>query len=213
MLKIIEITPEKGKLNRIVLENGEELFVHTDLLLSEHLTAGTVISPEKREEIACAAARHRSYEYALYCLERRAYSYRELYRKLMSVKHPVEETAVLETLEKLMRLGLLDDQRYAQSLARTYIEQRHYGAKRAAYEMLQKGLSQEDIADALAPYADDGRIAEQLSELLRKKYARYLCDADDRRAIAKVTASLVRRGFSYRDIRFALEDYFSEEET
>ena len=111
MLKIIEITPEKGKLNRIVLENGEELFVHTDLLLSEHLTAGTVISPEKREEIACAAARHRSYEYALYCLERRAYSYRELYRKLMSVKHPVEETAVLETLEKLMRLGLLDDQR------------------------------------------------------------------------------------------------------
>lgn len=210
-MKIIGITSEKGKLNRVELEDGETLWLHTDLLVSEHLKVGTELPPERIEEIAYAAALHRSYEYALYCLERRAYSYRELYQKLMSAKNPNEE-AVQETLEKLLRLGLLDDAKYAQSLARLYVETRHYGARRAAYEMLQKGLSQTDIADALAPYEDSEQVSAQLQELLHKKYARQLTDADDRKAIERVTASLVRRGFRYQDIRYALEDYFAEYE-
>ena len=50
-------------------------------------------------------------------------------------------------------------------------------------------------------------LKESLLELMQKKYARYLSDPDDRRAVEKVTAALVRRGFTYQQIRFALEDY------
>lgn len=208
MRKITAVTPEKGKLYRVELDEGGPLWLHEDLVLSEHLAVGKTLDEAEIESIAHQAALHRSYEYALYCLERRAYSYRELYQKLMGAKN-AEEQAVLETLEKLVRLGFLDDAKYAQSIARMYVESRHYGLRRAAFEMKQKGFSQADIDAALEAY-DSEAIGTQLAELLEKKYARQLTDPDDRKAIERVTASLVRRGFSYQEIRFALEDYFAE---
>ena len=52
-------------------------------------------------------------------------------------------------------------------------------------------------------------FGEMLLELLQKKYARYLTDPDDRKSAEKVTAALVRRGFTYQQIRYALEDYYA----
>ena len=79
--------------------------------------------------------------------------------------------------------------------------------------MRHRGLSQSEIDDALAPYDSPERISEQLLTLLRKKFARYLTDPDDRKMTEKVTAALVRRGFTYQQIRFALEDYYAAQDT
>lgn len=209
MLKILEIIPAQGKLYQVKLEGEQVLWLHADLILSEHLAVGQICSEADLERIRHAAAYHRAYEYALYCLAQRGYSYRALYRKLMGAKH-AEEEAVLEALEKLVRLGFLNDAAYAQSLARNYIECKHYGMRRAAFEMRQKGLSQDDIDAALAPYEDADQIAEQLQILLEKRYARQLTDPDDRKAIDRVTASLVRRGFSFPEIRAAITAWFAD---
>ena len=75
--------------------------------------------------------------------------------------------------------------------------------------MRHRGLSQEDIDDALASYDDAEQISAQLLEILQKKYARYLTDPDDRKATEKVTAALVRRGYTYQQIRYAIEDYYA----
>ena len=96
-----------------------------------------------------------------------------------------------------------------QQLARHFVEGKKYGIRRAEYEMRHRGLSQEDIDDALAEYNDAEQISEQLLEILQKKYARYLTDPDDRRATEKVTAALVRRGYTYQQIRYAIEDYYA----
>ena len=144
----------------------------------------------------------------MYLLDRRGYSYRELYDKLMTAPH-AQEDAVLKALEKMTRYGFINDARYAEQLARHYVESKKYGLRRAEYEMRHRGLSQEDIDDALAEYNDPVRISEMLLELLQKKYARELTDPDDRKATEKVTAALVRRGFTYQQIRYAIEDYFA----
>ena len=75
--------------------------------------------------------------------------------------------------------------------------------------MRHRGLSQADIDDALAAYDNAETISAQLLELLQKKYARYLTDPDDRRSTEKVTAALVRRGYTYQQIRYAIEDYYA----
>ena len=205
-LKIEAVRPYKGKLFEVTLEDGSRLWLHADLIAEAGLRAGVSLSAEQTEELRQKAAEHRTFEYALYLLELRAYSYRELHDKLMRAKNAQEE-AVEVTLAKLVRLGLLNDAQYAQQLARQYAEVKQYGLRRAAYEMRHRGLSEADIEDALAPYDDPERISAQLLELMQKKYARYLSDPDDRRAVEKVTAALVRRGFTYQQIRFALEDY------
>lgn len=210
MPKILEITHDKGKLYRIALEDEQTLWLHGDLLAAEHLKVGQPLSEDDIAYLQEQAALHRTYEYALYCLDRRSYSCKELADKLMSAKNPVE-SAVTQTIEKLVRLGFLDDARYAAELARTYIESRHYGLRKAAFEMKRRGLSRELIEDALAAYSEDEQIAEQLSELIAKKYARYLTDENDRKSIEKVTAALVRRGFDYADIRDAIRAWFEDE--
>ncbi|HAG13228.1 MAG TPA: hypothetical protein DCG49_05120 [Ruminococcus sp.] len=207
-MKILEIVPAKGKLFEIRFDGDRKLWLHADLVQSEFLRIGDDLSEERIAALKARAAEHRAYEYALYLLEKRAYSYRELYDKLMSAPD-AQEDAVLIALEKLTRYGFVNDARYAESLARHYVEGKKFGIRRAAYEMKHRGLSQEDIDDALLEYDDAERISEQLLELLQKKYARYLNDPDDRKATEKVTAALVRRGFTYQQIRYAIEDYYA----
>ncbi len=210
-MKIVSITHSKGKLYAIQLDDDRKLRLHADLLVSEHLSVGMELDEARIAALKTEAARHRTYEYALYLLERRSYSYRELYDKLMQAKHG-EEDIVLETLTKLLRIGLLNDARYAESLARSYIEGKHYGLRRAALELRRRGISQNEIEDALAPYQESDTIAEQLAMLIERKYAAKLCDPDDRKARERVIAALMRRGFDYSDIRNAIEDYFARAE-
>ena len=207
-MKILEIVPGKGKLFEIRLENEQKLWLHADLVQSEFLRQGVELDEERIAELKHQAALHRAYEYGLYLLEKRGYSYRELYTKLMSAPDAQEE-AVLAALEKLTRYGFLNDARYAEQLARHFIENKKFGIRRAEYEMRHRGLSQADIDDALAPYDDAEQISAQLLEILQKKYARYLTDPDDRKSTEKVTAALVRRGYTYQQIRYAIEDYYA----
>lgn len=207
-MKITEILPAKGKLFEIAFEDGSRLYLHADLLYEAGLREGDSLDAEHIAALRSRAAEHRSYEYGLYLLEKRSYSYRELYDKLMGAPH-AQEDAVLAALQKLMRYGFLDDARYAESLARHYVEGKKYGLRRAAYEMKHRGLSQEDIESALAPYDTPEQISEMLLDILRRRYARVLTGPEERDANEKVTAALMRRGFAYQQIRYALEDYYA----
>ena len=207
-MKITEITKEKGRLFSVRFDDGSKIWLHADLLQSEFLHPGDDLTPERIAALRQEAAEHRAYEYGLYLLEKRGYSYRELYDKLMTAPD-AQEDAVLKALEKLTRYGFVNDARYAEQLAAHFVEGKKYGLRRAAFEMKHRGLSQTDIDDALAAYDDPVRISEMLLELLQKKYARYLTDPDDRKSTEKVTAALVRRGYTYNQIRYAIEDYYA----
>lgn len=207
-MKILSITPGKGKLYEITLEDEQKLWLHADLVQSEFLRPGDDLDEERITGLRRQAAEHRAYEYGLYLLEKRGYSYRELYDKLMTAPN-AQEDAVLAALEKLTRYGFLNDALYAEQLARHFVENKKFGLRRAEYEMRHRGLSQADIDDALAAYDNAETISAQLLELMQKKYARYLTDPDDRKSTEKVTAALVRRGYTYQQIRYAIEDYYA----
>ncbi|MGN0647330.1 MAG: regulatory protein RecX [Oscillospiraceae bacterium] len=210
MVQIVSIAPFKGEVLQITLSDGNTLWLHKELVYDAHLHQGDTLTKVQIADLKQQTANRRAFEYGLYLLERRGYSYRALYDKLMQAEH-ADEAATLHALEKLVRLGFLNDARYAETLARQLVEQKRYGLHRAAMEMRQKGLLQEDIDEALAPYDDPDDTAERLSQLLIRKYARKLTDPDDRKAIESVKAALVRRGFDYADVRRAIESYFSDE--
>ena len=101
-------------------------------------------------------------------------------------------------------LGFLNDASYAASVVRS-CTRKGYGSRRAAAELARRGISKALSEEALAemPETDD-----TLDRLLRSK----LHDPGDRDAVRKVSAAMLRRGYSWEEIRKALERLGSETE-
>lgn len=145
---------------------------------------------------------------AMHLLAARDYGRNELYKKLLN--NYSEKTAITVT-EMMTQYGYIDDERYAKKLAKTYIEIRKYGKKRAALMMREKGLDRDTIEAALEDY-DNEAITSEIIALLKKKYIDrlFLEGLEGKKEMQKVIAALARRGYSYGDIKAAL--YALEEE-
>jgi regulatory protein len=102
---------------------------------------------------------------AMNLLARREHSLHELGQKLRR-RFPDESVVALE-LARLQDENLQSDQRYAES----YLRQRSargYGSQRVRREMRDKGLSDEQIADAFAAVEVDWY--ELAAQVMRKKF-------------------------------------------
>lgn len=141
---------------------------------------------------------------ALWYLGRRDYGTQELRKKLLRLRPnkpaPVEED-IDRAIERLIELGLLNDENYAQRLAES-LSRKGFGERGIAQNLRMRGL--EDEAPELP--ADD---KERLTELLQSpKFQRKLEDESKHRAVFQ---ALLRKGFSHGDIRAAMRDYLEEE--
>lgn len=140
---------------------------------------------------------------ALYLLGGRDYSRKELYKKLLN--NYSEETCE-KVLDFVEEYGYLDEERYAKRLARQCIEVKKYGVRRAQYMLLQKGIDRETAEAVLAEYPEETRL-EGLVQLIEQKYSDRLFGEglEGRKELQKVVAALARRGFSYGEVKSAIE--------
>jgi len=115
--------------------------------------------------------------------------------------HYEPETAQ-KALEWLRELGYQDDRRYAEKLAALLIETKHYGMRKARYELKAKGLPAEIIDDVLDEYYPED-VIDILTELIERKYADKL-DDNDYSGVKKTVDALMRRGYDYGDIKTAI---------
>ena len=110
-------------------------------------------------------------------------------------------------LDELVGTGQIDDTRYAYACAEYLVERKRWGRFRAKQEMLHRGLPSALVEDALAGLAE--AEAENLPLVLERKYGRLLTDPDDRKAIDKAIAGMARLGYPFREVRYAIEDWFA----
>ena len=135
------------------------------------------------------------FEKAVSLLNYRAHSRKELAEKLRR-KTGCGETELSEVLDRLEQLGLLDDRSYAASVVRS-CARKGYGAQRVAAELSRRGISKELREEALGEMPDTD---DTLDRLLRQR----LRDPRDRDELRKVSAAMVRRGYSWDEVRRAL---------
>ena len=109
-------------------------------------------------------------------------------------------------LDRLMafgrRRGLIDDASYAAAVARHY-SAKGYGPGRIRSELSRRGIDRDmwdEVLDA-AP-RDDSKIDKFISSRLT--------DPEDRDQVRKVSAALFRRGYSWEDIREALNRFSAD---
>ena len=66
--------------------------------------------------------------------------------------------------------------------------------------------TEETVETALEQYNE--AFEENLRELLRGKYSRYLADITDKKSVEKAKNALVRYGYSYDEINRGIAEYF-----
>ena len=178
----------------LVLENGEEIASTLGVVTELRLYAGKELEEAElkqlRDKTAVAAAR----DHALLLLSQRPHSRKELRDKL--IRKGENADAADAALAWLAEHGYLDDAGYAASVVRHYT-QKGYGVQRIRAEFARRGVPRELWDEALAEAAPPGDYIERF---LRSR----LHNPEDRKEVQKLSAALLRRGYSWEEIRAAL---------
>ena len=139
---------------------------------------------------------------ALSLLDKRDYSRKMLVDKLTEKGVAEEEAA--EVADWLCSLGVVNDERYAGLVVRHYA-QKGYGPRRIREELYRRGIDRELWDNALdeLPMSDD-----TVYRLLNNRLRGSRTPEDMERA----RSYLLRRGYSWEEVRGACERYQSENE-
>ncbi len=203
-MKVTALQKYKGSTYEVELDYERKIYLHIDIIVDFSVKTGMELDRTKLREIIYASNFRRAYQYALYRLDYRDYSAKEMTDKLVQTYK--NEALCLAVVEKLKKVGIINDARYAEKLARKLVEVKKYGYIRAKRELKLKGISEFIAVDALEKYSES--FGENLMSLLETKHARYLTDKSDRKSVEKVKAALVRYGYGFDEINRSIKEYF-----
>ena len=196
-MRIERIERSKHKQERVLvyLEGGDLLRVTESELLHFGLYQGLDISPEAVVELKKCGARSETRMRAANMISARPLSKKELTRRL--VRRGAEEDDAGEAADYLEEIGALDDAAYAAMLVRHYSAQ-GWGPARIRDELYRRGVPREewDAALTAAPDAQE-TLARVIASRVKGK-------ALDERAYKRLSDALLRRGFSWGEVKTAL---------
>ena len=196
-MKITRIENSKHVQERVLvfLEEGDPLRITGHELLQFGLYPGMDLSPQLVVQLQAAGQRSESRVKAARLASGRMLSRKELTDKLS--RKGIDPDTAEETADWLESLGAVDDAAYAGVIARHYAAS-GYGPGRVRQELQKRGISRELWDDALSQLPDSaGAIARFLQKKLSGR-------TPDRALLKKLSDALLRRGFSWSDIRPAL---------
>jgi regulatory protein len=130
------------------------------------------------------------HERALGLLAVRARSRRELERRLLGAGFEPEE--VTDSLDRLERVGLVDDQAFARQVAEHAFGVKRSGRRAVVSTLMGAGVAPDIIEATLADLGDEDERADALA---RSRVSR-LGSLDPVKAFSRLTSLLVRRGYS-----------------
>ena len=183
----------------LCIDDSESFSTTLNVVADFSLYEGRELSEEELGAVREASQLGRAKEQALKIISR-PHSSRELFDKLVE-KGESEENAA-RCVQWLQDIHLLDDSEYAAMLVRHYAA-KAYGVQRIRSELYRRKVPKELWEGALEemPETDD-----TIDRLLR---SRLRSPEPDRAELKKATDALLRRGFSWEEIRAAVNRYNS----
>ena len=142
---------------------------------------------------------------SMHALTRRGMSRWELEKTLLS--REFEPEAVEEELDRLERVGLLDDAALAETLVRTQHDRKGLGRSALSAELRRRHIDQEHI-DAALEQVDDDDEQSRATELALKR-APQLRSYDHETAKRRLTGFLMRKGYASSVVRAAVDEALS----
>lgn len=199
-MRIKEVKPSQRKKGRflVILEDGDILRITEEELLRFGLRSGEELEEETLEALRSSAKTSQVKAQAAGMIGRRALSKSELQRRL--IRGGAAEADAQAAADWLEDIGAVDDPAYAAAVVRDY-GRRGYGSARIREELRRRGVPREFWEVALEELPDSEDI---LDDLIRK---RCRGDLSDPREVKRLSDGLLRRGFSWSQVKEALSRY------
>lgn len=198
-MELTAAEPRRRGLVQLFLDGEAAVKLDAQVFLQSGLKPGDQVSDQELFELIQASDARRAQEKALYLLEYRNYSKRELTEKI--ARTAASREAAQAAAGRMEELGLIDDRRFGEDYAKELFSRKGYGARRAAQELRRKGLDQELVQELVEKYGSPEQSGENIRRVLEKKYPGWQEDEKVRR---RAFAALQRLGYSYQEVREAM---------
>ncbi|MDR0690834.1 MAG: recombination regulator RecX [Streptococcaceae bacterium] len=198
---IASVTKEKQGY-QVTLDNGEQIDVTEDILISYNLLKGSKISEEYLLKIKKDTIDSRGLQLAYAYLQKQLRTKKEVQEFLR--KQKILDEALEKILKKLQDLQLINDKSYAESYVRTKACLNKKGPQVIKQNLLKKGIREDIINNALLEhFSNDQQInnANKLAEKLVKKYQ----IKSYKEKLQKIHQGLIIKGFSSDIAKAAVE--------
>ena len=198
----IEQDPRRPGAVRLELDGTRFGVVPAELIVTEGLSPGQTIAPDVHERLSAAADVEAAFRTGLRMLELRSYARADLGRRLQRKGHP--RAAVDVALERLLTMGLLNDEAYARNYVQTRAA-RGRGPSRLVRDLLAMGVQRSLIDRAVAAEWPEGSDRTSMPQALVSKRAAQLGTMPKQTKRRRLLAYLARRGFLGRDVSALVE--------
>lgn len=192
--EIKQTSPERFTL---VFDDGTELKTTLGIITERFIHSGMDFDDDAYNELVSACTLALAKARALRIINARPMSREELRKRLVEKGETPENAEACA--EWLCQMGLINDTEYAGSVVRHYAA-KGYGASRIKQELRRHGVSRELWDEAMSQMPEQD---EYLARFLRSR----LSDPGDRSQVKKVSDALFRRGYSWDQIKHALNEF------
>lgn len=203
MKKITAISVQKKNPNRVNIYLDGEYAFGVARITAAWLKNGDELSDEKISKLLAEDAREWAYQQALLYLSYRARSEKEIRQNLR--KHEMPEEVIEETIERLRKAGLANDNEFAQAWVENRSTFRPRSRRALAMELRQKGLDDETVHSAVSGVDEEALAYEAAQKRLGRLKG---LEWNDFRK--KLSEFLARRGFPYSIIAPVVTRAWSE---
>jgi regulatory protein len=204
MPKITRLEQQKRNKERVNVYLDDEFAFGLNLMDAAHLRKGQELTDINIAELRQKDAIVKAIGIAVNLLSYRPRSMQEIRQRLR--KKGYDEAVIEATFERLSNLGYLDDRAFA----RFWIESRNRGKPRGKtalrYELRQKGVAEDIIAELLDDMVDEQSAAYEAAQArVRRMRGKTVFEFKQ-----KIGAFLQRRGFGYDVMKQALDTLIEE---
>ena len=201
-MKILSVERRRKHLVLVKTEQSDYLI---DVETAEQycLKADMTINDEQLDFIVKESNLIRAKNKALWLLQTRDHSAKEMSEKL---RRDYDRQTIDEVIAMLCESGLIDDKRFADMYVTELSEIRGMSRANIKRELAKKGIAREIIDEATNMLAEDE--VPLIIAVIKQKY--YNC-FDDEKQKRRMIAGLARKGYSFNDIKRAIEEYSENE--
>ena len=201
-MKITAVEPRRKQMCALFIDGEYVMNLDAQTLIENRFDVGREIDDDELKDIIDKSNERRAKEKALWLISYRSHSKKELFDKL---KRSFDEESAQKAVDRMEELGLINDEEFAGLYARKLVNGKKMSVKAAEFELYRKGIDKITAEQVLGELEYDPQT--QIIEFITKKYKNIQDEKIKRRAVA----ALQRKGYSWEEIKQAIESLVSEE--
>ncbi len=198
-MTVTDIKPGKHKTKYIFIDNEFAFSAYDDIIYKYSFSVGADINTAALEKAKDEQNKLYAKERALDILSRAALSHKGLFLKLK--QKGIEDIYADYACNYCIEQGFINDAALLPDMVNHLLCDKKYGSRRVMSYLLSKGFEKDMINDALNELSHDS--TDEMVSLINASNT----DFNDRKSVSRLYQKLLRKGFSYSEIKSSIMKY------